>query len=663
MASRETDAGDDVVLGDLARNRGTSRNRDMVALPCDMCVHRLFEAQARRRPNAPAVLMNEICLSYDEINRSANRIAHFLHRRGLKVGHLVALCLDRSPGLVTAALGVLKAGGTYVPLNPTDPTTRLSYMLVDAGVFAVLSQTRWIPRLPAVATATFFLDRDQALFQEESDENLDLDIRPEDLAYAIYTSGSTGQPKGVLIPHKGLSNLVAWHGTAYNVTESDRASLLATPAFDASTWEIWPYLAAGASLHIPATDIRDTPHELLRWFNSEGITLSFVPTPLAELLLRESWPAQTTLRALLTGGDVLHRGPDRHLPCRLFNHYGPTENTVVTTWAEVSSWKEEDPPPTIGRPIANVQIYILDSHFQPVPAGVAGELCLGGAGLARGYLNRPKLTAEKFVPHPFSDEPGARLYRTGDLVRFRFDGNLEFLGRLDHQVKIRGFRVELSEIETMLAACPDVREVAVVMREEAGREGRLMAYVVPQGTPGIWESRSGHETPTLISVLTDLLRSRLPEHMVPSAWLLLDELPRSPNGKINRTALPVTDGVESRSNFQAPETPVECKLANIWLELFGVSQVGLHDDFFQHMGGHSLLATRLISRIRDSFGVELPLRAVFRTPTVAGLAEAILQQQAASADTGVLEQLLMELEALPNDTASKLLTQEGAGDE
>lgn len=653
----ETDTG---ALRDPGRNESVSQSLHTPAPKLRYSfVHRLFEEQVRRAPDAPAVVTEGICLSYGELNRRANQVAHFLRQSGVQPEHLVALCLDRSPSLIIAALGALKAGGAYVPLNPAEPPARLSFMLADAGACVVLTEAQWASKLPSEAVLTLVLDQDQDLLAKES-EDLDVEPEPSSAAYAIYTSGSTGEPKGLLIPHRGLSNLVAWHRTAYSVTDADRSTLLAGPAFDASVWEIWPYLVAGASLHIPSAETRDTPHKLVRWFNSQGITLSYVPTPLAELLLQEPWPEQSALRALLTGGDGLHRGAGTNLPCRLFNHYGPTENTVVSTWALVDSWKEGDPPPPIGRPIANVQVYVLDSHGEPVPVGVPGELYLGGAGLARGYLNRPELTAEKFVPHPFSDEHGARLYRTGDLVRFRSDGKLEFLGRLDQQVKIRGFRIELGEIEAVLAAHPDVREAAVVMREDGGGERRLVAYIVSHR---IHEDPSHGEATILMNTVADFARSRLPSYMVPSAWMLLDSLPLSPSGKINRAVLPPPDRSQPESTFQAPRTQAECKLASIWTELLGVSQVGLHDNFFQQMGGHSLLATRLISRIRNCFGVELPLRSVFETPTVAGLARAIVQQQAAIADTAELELWLREVEALPEDAARAFLAGRLAADE
>jgi amino acid adenylation domain-containing protein len=312
-------------------------------------VHRLFEAQAEQAPDALAVAAGRIRMSYGELNRRANQVAHYLRRRGVGPDSLVALCLDRSPALVVAVLGVLKAGGAYVPLDPAHPAERLSFMLHDAGTGIVLTEARWLAQLSGAALPVLCLDRDQEQLASESKANTDGRAELANLAYAIYTSGSTGWPKGVLIQHDGLANLVAWHQATYSVTAADRATLLATPAFDASVWEIWPYLAAGASLHIPDAETRDTPDSLLRWMNEQRITLSFVPTPLMELLYQEAWPEGMALRALLTGGDRLHRGPDRRLPCRVYNHYGPTENSVVATWAPVDPWAEGAGPPPIGR--------------------------------------------------------------------------------------------------------------------------------------------------------------------------------------------------------------------------------------------------------------------------------------------------------------------------
>ena len=339
------------------------------------------------------------------------------------------------------------------------------------------------PTLPQTTAQVVCLDRAGERLSQAPEDNPRSPVAPEHLAYVIYTSGSTGRPKGVVVPHQGLLNLVFWHQGAFEITSSDRATQLAGTAFDASVWEIWPYLSKGASLHIVGSEILSSPVHLRDWLVSQAVTISFLPTPLAEMVLPLEWPEAPALRILLTGGDKLHHYPSASVPFKLINNYGPTENTVVTTSGLVVSEEREATPP-IGRPITNTQVYLLDRQLQPVPLGVPGELYIGGASLARGYLQRPELTPEKFIPHPFSGLPGERLYRTGDLARYRPDGNIEFLGRLDHQVKVRGFRIELGEIEACLGGHPGVREVVVLAREDSPGEKRLVAYVVPSRPVG-----------------------------------------------------------------------------------------------------------------------------------------------------------------------------------
>ena len=451
---------------------------------------------------------------------------------------------------------------------------------------------------------------DPAAVASESDEDFECEVSPDNLAYMIYTSGSTGLPKGVGVRHGGLVNLITWHQQAYGVTSGERATQLTSPAFDASVWELWPYLTAGASVHLPDDSIRASAPELWKWLVSEDITVCFLPTPLAEAVLDAGVSAdeQLSLRALLTGGDKLQRVPSGPLPFVLVNHYGPTENTVVATRARVTPDQDSTAAPPIGTPIANTQAYILDHDLQSMPVGVAGELYLGGAGLARGYHGRPALTAERFVPHPFSDEPGARLYRTGDLARYLPDGRIEFLGRVDHQVKVSGFRIELGEVEATLRQHASVRDAVVVA--QGGDESRkhLVAYVVAVGQGS---AASGE--------LREYLKEKLPEYMIPSQFVMLAELPLTPNGKVDRAALQEpAEAVPGRQEASAL-SPVEEVLAGIWRLTLKVAAVGPDDNFFE-LGGHSLLATQVISRVREYFSVELPLRSVFETPTVAGLA-------------------------------------------
>ncbi|HEX9117664.1 MAG TPA: amino acid adenylation domain-containing protein, partial [Anaerolineae bacterium] len=389
-------------------------NATAAAFRSDLCVHQAFEQCAARQEQAPAVLAGPEALTYGELNRRANRLAHYLRRLGVAPEVRAGLCLERSAGLVVAALGVLKAGGAYVPLDPAYPAERLAHMVHDSGLCVVVSEAALAARLPE-GLPVVCLDRDAPSIAREPADNPVAGATPQNLAYVIYTSGSTGRPKGVMIEHAGLMNLVDWHLETYRVTPADRATQLASPSFDASVWEIWPYLAAGAALYIPDDDTRAFPGELLAWLARQRITLCFMPTPLAEAVLQEPFPTGLALRALLTGGERLRRTPPAGLTFDLINHYGPTENSVVSTWAPVPPGSVEQGLPPIGRPIANVEAYVLDRHARPVPTGVPGELYLGGAGLARGYLNRPDLTAERFLPHPFARRPGARLYRTGDL--------------------------------------------------------------------------------------------------------------------------------------------------------------------------------------------------------------------------------------------------------
>ncbi|HVG06172.1 MAG TPA: amino acid adenylation domain-containing protein [Thermoanaerobaculia bacterium] len=541
-------------------------------------VHELVEAWADRTPDALAVADGQRSLTYGELEEGANRLARRLIRLGVRPEDRVGVCLERSADLPLALLGVLKAGAAYLPLDPGHPAERLAYILEDSAVKVVISSLDGL--------------------EEESARRPRVPGTASNLAYVIYTSGSTGRPKGTELAHAGLLNLIAWHQREYGITPADRTTQVASPAFDASVWEIWPALAGGASLHFPPEEARSSPPDLLAWLGEQGITVCFLPTPLAEACL-ELEPPELSLRFLLTGGDRLHR-IERRLPFRLINHYGPTEGTVVATAGEVG----DEPAPPIGRPIDNFRVHVLDRYLHPVPVGVVGELLIGGIGLARGYLGRPELTAEKLIPDPFAD--GGRLYRSGDLVRWRRDGRLDFVGRIDNQVKIRGFRIELGEIEGVLREHPEVRDAAVVAREDGG-ERRLVAYVTGTGGEG----------------LRTFLADRLPAYMVPSAFVVLSDLPLSPNGKVDLAALPAPESARPMEEKAGPRTPTEEMLAVIWARVLGLATgVGPDDDFFA-LGGHSLLATQVLSRIRESFKVEPPLRAVFESPSLAALARVV----------------------------------------
>ena len=580
--------------------------------PGDRCIHQLFEEQAARTPEAAAVEGGGRRVSYREIDERAERLAERLRAEGMRSGSLVAICLERSIEMVVAFLAVWKAKGAYVPIDPGYPAERVRFMLEDTQALVMLTQRSLAGAVPATRAVLLRVDAEEGRVGGGSRRRAQRSaMSPEQLAYVIYTSGSTGRPKGVPITHRSLFNLMRWHQRAYEVTPADRATQIAGPAFDASAWEIWPYLTAGASVHIPNEEIRLDPGRLVRWLIEQRITLTFLPTPLAEAALRESWPQTSALRVLLTGGDKLNHRPVHKLSFRLINHYGPTENTVVSTCAEVSAQDASHSAPAIGRPLPNTRAYVLDSQLQPVPIGVPGELLVGGVQLASGYWNRPELTAEKFVPDPFSGEVGARLYRTGDLVRYLPDGNIEYLGRIDDQVKIRGFRIELGEIEAVLAEHPAVRQAVVLAREGAPGDKRLVAYVVPADA-----SLAG------IEPLRAFLRERLPEYMRPAAYVRLERLPLTPNGKVDRKALETLDGVEVPvgTEYVPPRNERERTLVKIWQALLGREQIGVQDNFFD-LGGHSLLAIKFISLLREREGVDLPVSMLFESPTPATLAE------------------------------------------
>ncbi|HEX3559471.1 MAG TPA: amino acid adenylation domain-containing protein [Pyrinomonadaceae bacterium] len=444
------------------------------------CVHEMVAAQAQRAPQSLAVADESQQLSYREFNGRANQLARYLQKLGVGPELTVAVCMEPSVEMLVALLGVLKAGGAYLPLDPQYPHERLTFMLDDAQAPVLLTQERLTGIIPAHWSQVISIDSDWELIAEESEEEMTNQAGAENRAYVIYTSGSTGTPNGVECSHGGLSNLVAWHRRAFAISPDDRAPQLAGTAFDASVWEVWPYLAAGASIHLPPAETRADPAQLKDWLLSKAITVAFVPTPLAEKMLPLDWPQEAPLRLVLTGGDRLHQYSSAAHPFKLVNNYGPTENTVVTTSGPVPHAGSANSLPSIGRPIDNAKVYLLDNHLEPVPSGVAGELYVGGRGLARGYHNRPGLTASRFVPDPFSAADGARLFKTGDLARYLPDGSIDFLGRLDTQVKIRGFRIEPGEIEAVLSQHPLVGEALVVARDETSSEKRLIAYVVPR---------------------------------------------------------------------------------------------------------------------------------------------------------------------------------------
>jgi amino acid adenylation domain-containing protein len=618
-------------------------NDTRVDYPRYWCVHQLFEQHAARDPDAIAVACADRCLTYWELNSRANQLAYYLQALGVGPEVLVGICTDRSIDLVVGVLGILKAGGAYVPLDPNYPSDRLAYMLSDSQVPVLLTQKHLLEKLPEHQATVVCLDMAWYEFATRNAENPICNVKPENLAYVIYTSGSTGQPKGVQVEHQGLLNLAFWHHCAFGIKPSDRATLLAGIAFDASTWELWPYLAAGASVYAVNSELPGSPLDLQHWLATNQISIAFLPTPLAEEFLSLAWEAESSLRVILTGGDKLHGYPSTSIPFELVNNYGPTENSVVTTSGWVIPNQHDGGAPAIGRPIANVQVYILDDRLQPVPIGVPGELHIGGAGLARGYLNRPELTQEKFIPNPFSDDPQSRpksrLYKTGDLARYLPDGEIEYVGRIDNQVKIRGFRIELGEIETALSQHPDVLQAVAIAREDTPGHKRIVAYPI-----------CDRERVPSVSDLRQFLKRRLPDYMLPSAFVFMASLPLTANGKIDRRALPAPDLTEQLGeNYVAPKTAIEQTLAQIWSDILGIERIGIRDNFFE-LGGHSLLATQLVSRVRAAFKSEIPLRSLFESPTIAELAACIRRSQA-----GEIELAVPPLRAIAPDRRNELL--------
>ena len=587
----------------------SSFNQTTRPYPVDRCVHDLFADQARQHPDAIAVGD----LTYRALHEQSDQLARHLRARGIGAGHRVGLYLDRSALLVVGALAVLKTGAAYLPIDPDYPPARVRFMLVDAQVRACLTRTDLQEGLPELEVPCLLLDADLPDETAALPEQVAVDTP----AYVIYTSGSTGKPKGVVISHRALLNLVYWHQDVYAVTPEDRATLIAGVAFDASVWEMWPYLTLGASLHIPPPQTRIDPPQLRDWLLANNITTTFIPTPLAEQLLPLPWPTQVPLRQMLTGGGRLHLYAPPTLPFALINNYGPTENTVVATAGPVPSTSNVAQLPHIGKPIHNTQAYVLDPWMQPVPIGAPGTLYLGGSSLADGYLHRPDLTEARFIPNPFGE---GRLYNTGDLVRWLPNGALDFIGRIDTQVKVRGYRVELGEIEQVLTEHPEAAQAAVVDWTNPAGHTTLVAYIVPvQADTGAY---------ALEMALRDHLAEALPTYMIPSAFMMLSALPLNANGKIDRAALPEPlIRRAARATYVAPRYDVgyEYALCTLWSQLLDVYPIGIDDDFFD-LGGTSMLAVELMAEIEQVYGRNLPLAVLFEAPTVRALSARLRNQ-------------------------------------
>lgn len=616
-------------------------NDTATAYPHDICMHELFETQVTRTPDDIAVVCEDRRMTYAELNARANQLAHYLRRHGVGADVRVGLCVDRSVEMLIGLMGILKAGGAYVPLNPEYPQARLAQQLAEIHAPVVLTQEKHIRQLPIFDGEWVCLDRDLALFENMPETNPEGQTVPHHTAYVLYTSGSTGMPKGVVVSHQSLVNYTHFIGRRLRLYDTPRAggphfATVSTITADLGNTCIFPSLVSGGCLHILNYEVATDSARFAQYMAEHPIdVLKIVPSHLNALLA--SQPSGLTIlprQYLILGGEALPfvlidqiaQSPNG---CEVINHYGPTEATVGCLIFDVNACRGgQGPPATVpmGRPIANTEVYILDSSMQPVPIGVPGELYIGGVGLAQGYLNQAERTAERFVPHPFSSESGARLYQTGDVVRYLPDGEVEFVGRRDHQVKIRGFRVELEEIEVVLGRHPLVRQAVVLAREGESGHQRLVAYAVPR------------EAQTLrVSELQSYLEDELPEYMVPSVFVLLDTLPLTPNGKVDRQALPAPDHAQHslENSYVAPRTPTEKLLADIWAQVLGCEKVGLHDNFFADLGGDSIISIQIIARANQA-GLRLAPKQMFEYQTVAALAAVAGHAVAVEAEQGLV---------------------------
>jgi len=570
-------------------------------------------ARARAAPHAIAMRAGGRAMTYGELDQRADGVAGYLRSIGVGRETVVGIALDRSFERIAACLGVWRAGGAFLPLDPSWPEARLRNLLDDAQALAVIGPAATVNRLASAARMPVALAAHRNALAPFAVRAVRETNHPGDLAYVIYTSGSTGEPKGIEITQGNLAHLLDWHHAAFDVTAADTASHIAGLGFDAAIWEVWSALSAGATLTFADDATRSVPTRLQQWLCDQQVSIAFVPTPIAELLIAMEWPAATRLRFLLTGGDTLHVFPRPELPFAVINNYGPAECTIVATSGVMPTRSVGGALPSIGKAIAGTAIHILDTDGAPVSPGWPGELCIGGRGVSRGYRNRPAGTAERFIADPFSREPGARLYRTGDLASMLPNGEISFRGRIDDQAKIRGYRVEPDGIAAHLARHPAVASCAVVPRENAQGEKYLVAYIVAAGG----RSSTAEE-------LRAFLAQTVPEYMIPAAFVGLAELPLTGNGKLDKDALPEPsrDNGLDRSGFRAPSTSTEIKLAAIVAEVLGAEGIGADDNFFL-IGGHSSLGAQIVVRARAAFGIELTLWHLFDARTVANLATTI----------------------------------------
>ncbi|MBW4434414.1 MAG: amino acid adenylation domain-containing protein [Pelatocladus maniniholoensis HA4357-MV3] len=607
------------------------------------CIHELFEAQVEKTPDTVAVVFEDQQLTYRELNARANQLGHYLRSQGVKPEVLVGICVERSLDMVIGLLGILKAGGAYIPLDPSYPKQRLEFILEDAKASVLLTQTSLLKAIPQHKAQVVCLDADDQLIAQQSQENLLCELTTDNLAYIIYTSGSTGKPKGVQIPHRALSNFLNSMKQTPGLSQHDTLLALTTYSFDIAALELFLPIIVGGRLVITSREIASDAIQLSAQITDSKATVIQATPATWQLLLTANWSGNQQLK-ILCGGEALPAHLANQLLQRcasLWNMYGPTETTI---WSAASQVKAQGKVIPIGQPIDNTQLYILDKYNQLVPVGVPGELHIAGQGLARGYFNRPDLTAEKFIPNPFNEQPGTSLYKTGDLARYLPNGEIEYIGRIDHQVKIRGFRIELGEIEAVISQYSQVRETVVVVHKHSCEQQYLVAYLVPE-----------IEQRLIISQLRSFLVSKLPSYMVPTNFVILDSLPLTPNGKVDRKALPELDTVhlEVEETYVAPQTSVEKQLAIIWMQVLGLEKIGINDNFFE-LGGHSLLATQVISRIHKKFDIELSLRQIFELPTIAKLAKSIGEKNEFAKLVPPIERVSREI-ALPLSFAQQRL--------
>jgi amino acid adenylation domain-containing protein len=606
------------------------------------CIHQLFEAQVEKTPNAVAVVFEEEQLTYRELNSKANQLGYHLRSLGVKPEVLVGICVERSLSMVIGLLGILKAGGAYIPLDPSYPQERLAFILEDAQVSVLLTQTSLVEVMPQHKAQVVCLDTHWHYIAQQSQENLFCKLTPDNLAYVIYTSGSTGKPKGVQIPHSALSNFLYSMMQTPGLTHKDTLLAVTTYSFDIAALELFLPIIVGGRLVIASREVASDGTQLSAKLTDSKATVIQATPATWQLLLTAGWSGNEQLK-ILCGGEAL---PGKlanellHRCASLWNMYGPTETTI---WSAASQVETDSTIIPISHAIANTQLYILDQYSQLVPVGVAGELHIGGDGLARGYFNRSDLTAEKFIPNPFSKK-ATRLYKTGDLARYLPNGEIEYISRIDHQVKLRGFRIELGEIEAVISQHPTVRETVAVIGNDLRDSQIIVAYVVPQ-----------IEQTLTIPELRSFLESKLPSYMIPGAFVILEALPLTPNGKVDRKTLPALDTIrpEFEETFVAPQTLIEKQLAIIWMQVFDLEKIGINDNFFE-LGGHSLLATQVTSRINKIFDVELPLRQFFELQTIAKIAKSIEDKKLVAKSTPPIERVSREIE-LPLSFAQQRL--------